>query len=526
MKPDPRNLLQQLSVAPLQTKLAAAVCTLAIVAALSIGGWVAAQPHFVKLYANLGDAERVAVEKALAEAQLSYRVSDFPGPFVVYVDESRFDDAQIAVALAGALAQAPRGIDAGQAGTAAIFMSSSERAQSMQKREWQECEHLLEQLDFVAGATVTTSMPESSPLKPKKPVMVSVALELRSDSALSPERAENVATLVRFRFGVPAENVVISDQSGNLLYDPATSDVEDKRVRDLFEHAARYDRELAAKANSLIDASFGTRKARVTVTSQWNHDQSTIVDEKIDPDPVLLSREKQKTSTPQGTPAEVGGPAGVASNVANEFGNGNAALGAAAPKKPSEAVATTEDEKLTYDASRSRTQTVRSAPTLERLSVSLVLDESLAAKQSEIRALVEAAVGFDALRNDALGMSTTTFAVDAPRPLANDSGTPSSANGTQSAPAVPSRWWIERGIEIVAGLGFVVLLVWSLRPSRAAKISAETAADDELAAGPVAIDPEQLARAHIEELIKSDPRRVGEILSRWADEATPTGAAR
>ena len=525
MKPDPRNLLQQLSVAPLQTKLAAGVCTLAIVAALSIGGWVAAQPHFVKLYANLGDAERVAVEKALAEAQLSFRVSDFPGPFVVYVDESRFDDAQIAVALAGALAQAPRGIDAGQAGTAAIFMSSSERAQSMQKREWQECEHLLEQLDFVAGATVTTSMPESSPLKPKKPVMVSVALELRSDSALSSERAENVATLVRFRFGVPAENVVISDQSGNLLYDPATSDVEDVRVRDLFEHAARYDRELAAKANSLIDASFGPRKARVTVTSQWNHDQSTIVDEKIDPDPVLLSREKQKTSTPQGTPAEVGGPAGVASNVANEFGNGNAALGEAAPKK-SAAVATTEDEKLTYDASRSRTQTVRSAPTLERLSVSLVLDESLAAKQAEIRALVEAAVGFDVQRNDALGMSTTSFAVDAPRPLANDSGAPSSASGTDSAPAAPTRWWIERGIEIAAGLGFVILLVWSLRPSRAAKLSTATAVDDELAAGPAEIDPEQLARAHIEELIKSDPRRVGEILSRWADEATPTGAAR
>lgn len=525
MKLDLQKLLQQLSKAPPQTKLAAAVCTLAIVAAIAIGGWVAAQPHFVKLYANLGDAERVAVEKALAQANVTYRISDFPGPFVVYVDESRFDEAQIAVALSGALAKAPRGIDAGQTGSAAIFMSSLERAQSMQKREWQECEHLLEQLDFVAGATVTTSMPESSPLKPKKPVMVSVALELRGESGLSPERAENVATLVRFRFGVPAENVVISDQSGNLLYDPATSDVEDKRVRDLFEHAARYDRELAAKANALIDATFGTRKARVTVTSQWNHDQSTIVDEKIDPEPVLLSREKQKTSTPQGMPNEVGGPAGVTSNVANDFGNGNAALGEATPKKKSDALATTEDEKTTYDASRSRTQTVRSAPTLERLSVSLVLDESLAAKREEIRALVEAAVGFDAQRNDVLGMSTTTFAVEAAPSFAGDSGSLSSSSATDSAPATSSRWWIERGIEIVAGVGFLGLLAWSLRPSRAATIGAETA-DDALGAGPAAIDPELLARAHIEELIKSDPRRVGEILSRWADEATPTGAAR
>jgi len=31
-------------------------------------------------------------------------------------------------------------------------------------------------------------------------------------------------------------------------------------------------------------------------------------------------------------------------------------------------------------------------------------------------------------------------------------------------------------------------------------------------------DPELLARARVEELVKSDPRRVGEILSRWASE--------
>ena len=39
------------------------------------------------------------------------------------------------------------------------------------------------------------------------------------------------------------------------------------------------------------------------------------------------------------------------------------------------------------------------------------------------------------------------------------------------------------------------------------------------------IDPELLARAQIEELVRSDPRRVGEILSRWADE-TPARASR
>jgi hypothetical protein len=35
------------------------------------------------------------------------------------------------------------------------------------------------------------------------------------------------------------------------------------------------------------------------------------------------------------------------------------------------------------------------------------------------------------------------------------------------------------------------------------------------------VDPEALARAKIEELVRTDPRRVGEILSRWAGEGAP-----
>ena len=34
------------------------------------------------------------------------------------------------------------------------------------------------------------------------------------------------------------------------------------------------------------------------------------------------------------------------------------------------------------------------------------------------------------------------------------------------------------------------------------------------------IDPALLARTQIAELVKTDPRRVGEILSRWADDRT------
>ena len=516
-----RNLIDQILKAPGRTKLVVLLSCLAVVAAIGISGWVAGRPHFVKLYSELSDGERVAVEKALAGANVRYRVSDFPGPFVVYVDDAQYDQAQVAVALEEALKHSPKGIDSGSSGASTIFMSTGERQQTMQKREWQEAERLLQALDFVAEATVTGSMPDPSPLRKGPGVMVSVALQLKNATTLSNEQAANVAKLVRYRFGVPPENVVITDQSGRTLYDPTLIEDQGKNVRDLLEHAASYDRELAAKANRQIEAAFGPRKALVTVTSQWNYDQSTIVAETVDPDTVPVETETKTTQTPQGASSSVGGAAGVASNSPTEFGNESAAVPRPGSDSGSGPMASTKDERKTFEASKTRTQTVRNTPQLERLSVSLVLDESLAAKREELQQIVEAAVGFDKTRKDVIGVSTTNFAV--PEVIE-----PAAEGGEDVAPSTtaPNPWvelLLERGVEIVSAVAFLFLLVTSLRGGKkkvdSAKPSAATspgaAAEDQPAEE---LDPEALARAQIEELVRSDPRRVGEILSRWVDE--------
>ena len=517
------NLLDAAAKAPARTKLVVALSLVAVLAAFGIGSWISAQPHFVKLYTNLSDAERVAVEKALAEAQVRYRVSDFPGPFVVYVDEPQFDAAQIAVALSESLKSRPDGIDAGASGASTIFLSAGERAQSMQKREWQETERLLEQLEFVGAATVTTSMPDTSPLRAKKPVQVSVALALKGAAELSVEQAANVAKLVRFRFGVPAENVIITDQSGRTLHDPTSDQDMGRTARDFLAQADAYERELATKANRHLEQTFGTRKALVTVTSQWNYDQSTIVDEKIDPEAVAVQVDTKETQTPLGSNSGVGGPAGVAANAPTEFGNESAAVPTAASGSSVASVSKTKDNKTTYETSRSRTQTVRTVPRLERLYVSLVLDESLAARKAEIQKIVEAAVGFDSERQDVIGVTTTAFVaqdVAGGEPSAQDA-TPGATQLEDEGPSAMTQVLIERGVEIAAAVAFLALLFTSLRGSRKSTVNgdaAETSATAGSGSAEPSIDPEALARAQIEELVRTDPRKVGEILSRWVDE--------
>ena len=534
MTTDFQSLLSEITKAPLKAKVTAALALLAVVGVLAVAGTVARRPHFVTLYSGLGDVERVAVEKALAEAGVRFRSSNPPGPHVIYVDESAFDRAQIAVALAEALKRAPSGINAAENGTSTLFMSSLERQQNMLKREWQETENLLQQLDYVTRATVTTSVPDSSPLRKREPLTVSVALKLRSSSALSESQAETVAKLVRFRFGVPAENVIISDQSGHILFDSGREE-EGHDPRTLLEHAADYDRELAAKVNESLSIAFGARKALVTVTSEWNHDMTTTVEQRLDPETVVLSSEKSETKTPQGTGPEVGGPAGTASNVLDGFGVDNAAI-PGAPAPGGGGLAETNDEKSVFEAGRSTTQTVSTAPRLARLSVSLVIDESLAEKRAEIMDVVKAAVGFDPDRDDVLGVSTSTF---------GGGETSSAAEGEEgeeaAAPAEPSpamELLFTRGVEIVAALAFVVMLFLSLKSGKKANKVAAASGEAGAAKGasPGAagasgldfpdeeIDPVLLARTQIEEIVRTDPRRVGEILSRWANDESRVGA--
>jgi flagellar M-ring protein FliF len=517
MNLDLRNLLSEIGAASARTKALAALAVLAVVAVLSLAGFVASQPHFVTLYSGLDDAERVAVEKALAEGGVRFRASNFPGPYTVYVDEGQFDQAQIQVALAEALKRAPTGINTGDAGASTIFMSSGERAQSMLKREWQETENLLTQFDFVARATVTTSIPDSSVLRRREPLTVSVALKLRGEPELSPEQAENVARLVRFRFGVPAENVIVTDQSGRTVYEPGGRGPE-ADSRRLLDHAASFDSSLAAKVNEALERTFGPDKAYVTVTSEWDTDQTTTVSETLEGEP----REREVNKTESRTPAGVsgaGGLAGGSSNLAQGFGVESAAV----PEdgSPTVAESVTRDERTTYDNPRTRTQTVRFMPRLARLSVGLVIDRSLEGEKEAIRELVTAATGLDDSRKDELGLTVTDVAAAHP-PEPGEAG----EMAEEAGPAPALELLLTRGVEIVSALAFVVLLFVSLRGARKASAAAparrsataSTATDVAGADGELQADPELLARARIEELVKSDPRRVGEILSRWASE--------
>ena len=98
---------------------------------------------------------------------------------------------------------------------------------------------------------------------------------------------------------------------------------------------------------------------------------------------------------------------------------------------------------------------------------------------------------------------------------------PETATEEPSAPSPMMETLLRRGVEIVTALVFLALLFKSLRSS------SKAADEDSAVAKPEdGIDPELLARAHVEELLKSDPEKIGSILSSWARDERPLTGAR
>lgn len=517
------SLRSQFSAASAGAKLALAFGVVALVTVIVVVNTWATKPSFRMLYSELDARSAAAVQSALAGANVRYQVSQPPGPFVIHVDEAQYYAAQNAVAVSGALSQAPSGIQTNGNGASQVFLAAAERAQNVLKREWQELEKQLEELEFVQRAHVSTSTVESSPLRKTAPMTVAVTLTLRGNSELSRAQAQTVAKLVRYRFAVPQENVLIADQSGRTLFDGTANTELGSATAEMFDHGRRHDEELAKKTNQVLDRVFGPGIAYVVVSSDWTYGELESVKETLDK-PVIVDKTTTKSSTPTGVASGAGGTPGANANLSAEFGATNAAIPpttATTGASTDQVAQTSETHEASIVGKETRLER-NSAPKLTRVSVSLFLDESQKERLKELEANVKTSIGFDEKRNDSFSSFVTPF-VSVKR---DDKGQPVQAPSPVevSAPSRMTEMLIQRGIEIAAAVAFLFLLFKTLKgagksatPAAKAGAQAETLDDRSL---------ELLAKSEIEELVKTDPARVSSILSRWAAEEETVGAGR
>ncbi len=498
-----QGLLEQLKTTGPATKAVLAMGLLLVAGVIGFASYTAGTPHFRLLYSSLDPQQAAAVQAALAGGNIRFEASQPPGPFTIHVDDSQYYQAQNLVALAGGLSVSPEGIQANQSGAKDVFLSQSERAQNALKREWQEMEKQLESLEFVSRARVSTSIPESSVLRKAAPMTVAVTLQVNAGMQLSRAQAATVAKLVRFRFGVPSENVMISDQSGRDVWDGTQQDELSAAANSVFDNKTRFDSEIAARTNKALEQAFGPGLAYVVVDSTWKNERTESVRKTLDPKGVVTSKEEKTTSTPQDTPEASGSANPSAPVVKND------------PAKTSET-------RQVNAVGETTSHSIDEAPALTHLSVSLFLDDSLKAQQTQLEAVVKNAVGLNDERKDTIATVVTPLASVA----RDDKGAIAKPPAPEKieAPSRTMEMLLQHGVEIAAAAVFLFVLLRALksRPRALAYDEPQAAAHDPIAALAAAEeieDPrvrEMVARRQIDELIRNDPERVSTILSRWA----------
>jgi len=526
-----QNLLEQLRNAGTGSKTIAALVFVAVIAIGATAAVVANKPHFELLYSELSASENAAVQKALASAGIPFDQSQPPGPYIIYVDRGKKYEAMHAVAIAGALDKMPGGVVSSQSGMTSVFMNQEEREQATNKRNLEEMEKMLEVFDFVITAKVNTSVAAHRPFGGEARKTGSVMLTLRKSDPITKAQKQNVASMVQSGLGIEPGDLMISDQEGNTIYDGSKFNESDGGGGDWLENKRMYERDLEERANSTLAAILGENKARVTVVSSWKRDMATTVAETSDPDgTVVISETTASTKTPKGTTPPVGGAAG--SNVGEFSADDGSAAEAGSAAGGTEQVAKSDDKTRQFWAPKETKRTVSLAPVLTHLSVSLYLDESLADRRDDLEANVKATVGFLSDRN---GKSDTFSAIVTPfvsleGEVAEGEEGAEGAEGAAAPEEEPAEMspmmtmLLERGVEILAAVAFLFILMRSLKaPPKTAEVSAEEAVVEAIAEDDGML--ERLAQTQIDELVKSDPERVGQILSAWAGDQKATAGS-
>ncbi len=396
----------------------------------------AAQPSYATLASGLDPAESADFTQALEGAGISYRLSG--GGTGVTVPERELSSARVAIAKSGVV----RG---GHVGFELFDKKSLGATDFQQKVDYQralegEIARTVEQIDGVQSAEVQLVLPEET-LFADEGAKASSAV-LLSGAQIDPATVRGIAHLVSSSVkGLQADNVTITDSSGQLLWPDADSANGGLSASSKLRAEQLYAGQLSGQLNALLASTLGPGKAQARVHAELSFDQTSI-------DRVTYGRKgiPLQSETDEETLGSKGSssnpPAGVSSNVPTYGGNTVDSGG------KSDYLHKTESK--TYGVNKTIERTTVAPGAVKKLDVAVIVDESVPTGQvSALTSSLAAAAGINEKRGDKLSVSTVKFA----QPVDAVGG---SGGGE---PLVP--FGVPRGLgkDVLIALGVIVFLL-------------------------------------------------------------------
>jgi flagellar M-ring protein FliF len=435
------------------------------------------EADFKTLYTGLAAEDAAAVIQKLKESGTEYRLSDTGD--VISVPSTKLAEQRLQLAAAGLPRTGRIGFeifDKTNLG-ATEFVEHVNYGRALEG----ELERSVGALSEVEQARVHITFPKDSVfVESRQPAKASVMMKLKPGARLSPRNVMAVAHLVSSAVeGLAPDAVSILDMQGNLLSRPQPSSPEDAESDAALDYRQKVEHNLLQKISATLDPLLGHDRYRASMSVDLDLTSGEQSEETVDPVKSVMLQ-SQKTEEVTGGSAS-GGIPGTASNLPRP----------ASRPGYSGTSTTRRSENISWQPSRVTRTTKLPQGSLKRMSVALVLDQSVKWEGSgknlhkvvvppspemlkSVKDVVTAAIGFVPDRGDLITVETLPFEETLNQPP------PDTTPAAKPGPAPPDslKNLIKLPLPVLIGAAVAVLLVLAaifmfVRRSGKKKASAE-----------------------------------------------------
>ncbi|UWS28471.1 flagellar basal-body MS-ring/collar protein FliF [Erwinia pyrifoliae] len=409
--------------------LIAAAAAISVMIALMF--W-AKEPGYRVLFNNVSDEDGGAIVSQLSQMNVPYRI-DTPGGAIM-VPEAQVHEVRMKMAQQGL----PKG---GSVGFELLDQEKFGISQFSEQVNFQralegELARTIENLGPIQHARVHLAVPKPSMfVRDQKQPTASVNVTLVQGRTLDDGQVTAITHLISSAVsGLPAANVTLVDQRGNLLTQSGTGALQSSQVKYTNEIEADYQQRIQRLLAPLV----GDSNVRTQVTAQLDFTQQERTDEQYQPNAErekMAIRSRQSSQAAQGNGRGAGGVPGALSNQPPTPAtapltkplNAPAANGKNANNEKTPAAGEVaqpynnrNDETTNYELDRTLIHTKTSVGHIQRLSVAVVINHMAqgaegkpgplpAAELARINTLVKEAIGYSEQRGDSINIVNSPF---------------------------------------------------------------------------------------------------------------------
>jgi flagellar M-ring protein FliF len=400
----------------------------ALTIALMVGVWLwGQQPDYRVLFSNFNDKDGGAIVASLQQLNIPYKYSE--GGNAILVPANQVHDARLKLASQGL----PKG---GNVGFELMENQKLGVSQFLEQVNFQralegELARSIQAVSAVQTARVHLAIPKSSVfIRDQQKPTASVLLNLYSGRTLDPGQVSAIVHLVASSIPeLPAKNVTVVDQNGNLLSDTSKQNTQNNLDPSQLKYVQDFQQDVAKRVESIIMPLVGLNNVRAEATADIDFSKTEQAAETYRPNntPDAATIRSQQLSEAYGKQAGASGVPGALSNQPPVPATAPIVAGAttAAASSANASGLSQKDSTVNYEVDKTIRYTQQAMGGLKRLSVAIVINHKTEtdkngkvstrpltdSERAQITELAKDAMGFNKERGDSINIVNSPFAI-------------------------------------------------------------------------------------------------------------------